>query len=143
MNNRTNEAWLCRNCNTLVSNDLNCCPRCNADHPAESCNYPIPEEISNIVEKGEYANDTPAVKSKYNFREGVLVNAADIVLVLGLFCTFGALLSPMFIDGVENIGLISVCVAVALFAFSMVQWALLRSVADISRHLRERDERTE
>ena len=47
----------------------------------------------------------------------------------------------MFIDNIEHIELKTICLAVVIFAFAMVQWALLRTVADISRRLREYDKK--
>ena len=94
-----------------------------------------------VIVRENYANAEPLPKAKYTFREGVLVNAADITLILGLFCTVGALIAPMIVEmeGV-NLMLWAVCIAVAVFAVTMVIWALLRTVADISRMLRERRE---
>lgn len=146
MSNNCNSEWLCRNCNSLIPNNIDKCPCCNAERPESLSAADITKqnELSEtVVVEENYTNATQPVKTKYNFRESVLTFAADTTLALGLFCTFGALISPMFITDVENIKLISICAAVLLFAFSMVQWALLRSVADISRRLREHDERTE
>ena len=42
--------------------------------------------------------------AKYDFRESVLVTAADIILILGLFCTFAAIISPTIINGVDEAG---------------------------------------
>lgn len=145
MSNDSNSTWLCRNCNNLIPNNIDKCPHCGAEHPESLTADDIAKqsELSEtVVVEENYTNHAQPVKAKYNFRESVLTFAADTTLALGLFCTFGALISPMFIAEVENIKLISICAAVLLFAFSMVQWALLRSVADISRRLRERDERT-
>jgi hypothetical protein len=35
----------------------------------------------------------------------------------------------------------AICIAVLIFATTMVSWALLKSIAEISRQLREREER--
>ena len=134
----TNKEWLCRNCNSLIDSTLNTCPHCHAERPEEGCSEPTPEGIAESVVVENYTNAAPKPKAKYTFREGVLVNAADIMLVIGLFCTFGALIAPMFIDDIAYIELKTICLAVVIFAFTMVQWALLRTVADISRRLRER-----
>lgn len=136
MVNSTNREWLCRNCNTLVSSELSVCPNCRADRPEEASNEAKVEGIAESVVVENYTNAQPAPKSKYTFREAVLVNAADIILVLGLFCTFGALIMPMFVE-MENIKIISISAAILLFAFAMISWALLRTVADISRRLRK------
>lgn len=130
--------WLCRNCNTLVDSALRQCPQCHADRP-EGCD--MEGNNDEVVVRENYANAEPLPKAKYTFREGVLVNAADITLILGLFCTVGALIAPMIVEmeGV-NLMLWAVCIAVAVFAITMVTWALLRTVADISRMLRERQE---
>lgn len=130
--------WLCRNCNTLVDSALKQCPQCHADHP-EECDMEGGDD--NVVVRDNYTNAEPIAKAKYTFREGVLVNAADITLILGLFCTVGALIAPMIVEmeGV-NLMLWAVCIAVAVFAVTMVLWALLRTVADISRMLREKQE---
>lgn len=135
MENRSNSEWLCRNCNTLVSSELNLCPNCRADRPEESSEEVKAEGIAESVVVENYTNAQPAPKSKYTFREAVLVNAADIILVLGLFLTFGALIMPMFVE-VENIKIIAISAAILLFAFAMISWALLHTVADISRRLR-------
>ena len=137
----TNREWMCRNCNSLIDETLNTCPHCHAERPTESLSEPTPEGIAESVIVENYANATPRPAAKHNFREAVLINAADIVLVIGLFCTFGALIAPMFIDNIEHIELKTICLAVVIFAFAMVQWALLRTVADISRRLREYDEK--
>ena len=95
--------------------------------------------IESIVKRENYTNAEPRPKSKYIFRETVLVNAADIFLVLGLFCTFGALIAPMIIDfGVDAPMIWAICAAVCIFATTMVSWAILRTLAEISRMLRER-----
>lgn len=129
--------WLCRNCNSLVNGDLKACPTCGAESPERSDSEPMPEGIDDVVKRESYANSTPTAKAKYNFREAVLVNAADILLILGLLCTFGALILPIFLREVEFIKLWSLAAAIILFAVSMIQWALFRSIAYISRRLRE------
>ena len=131
--------WLCRNCNSLVDNALKTCPTCGAESPEQSNSEPTPEGIDDVVKRESYANATPAAKAKYNLREAVLVNAADILLILGLLCTFGALILPIFLREVEFIKLWSLAAAIILFAMSMIQWALFRSIAYISRRLREED----
>ena len=132
--------WLCRNCNTLVDNALEQCPQCHADRPEEGNVEALEGGVEEVVKRDNYANAEPLPKAKYNFREGVLVNAADITLILGLFCTVGALIAPMFME-VEGVNLMmwAVCIAVAVFATAMVSWALLRTIADISRMLRQRE----
>ncbi len=138
MENNANNEWLCRNCNTLVSSELSVCPNCHADRPEEASNEAKIDGIAESVVVENYTNAQPAPKSKYTFREAVLVNAADIILVLGLFCTFGALIMPMFVE-MENVKIISISAAILLFAFAMISWALLRTVADISRRLRKEE----
>ena len=136
-----NKGWLCRNCNNLVSSDLAVCPHCNADKPEE--NYePAPEGINEIVKRDNYTNATPRPKSKYIFREAVLVNAADITLILGLFLTFGVLIAPLIVEfPVPAPMLWAICVAILIFATTMVSWAIMKNIAEISRQLREREER--
>lgn len=136
MEKNANREWLCRNCNTLVSSELSVCPNCRADRPEEVSEEAKVEGIAESVVVENYTNAQHSPKSKYTFREAVLVNAADIILVLGLFCTFGALIMPMFVE-IENIKIISISAAILLFAFAMISWALLRTVADISRRLRK------
>lgn len=134
--------WLCRNCNSLVDNDLISCPHCQADRPEEVCE-PSPEGVAEVVERDNFSNAEPRPKSKYIFRESVLVNAGDITLVLGLFCTFGTLIAPLIVDfGVPSPMLWAICFAVVIFATTMVSWALLKSIAEISRQLREREDGT-
>jgi hypothetical protein len=136
-----NKDWLCRNCNNLVSSDLTTCPHCNADKPEES-HEPTPEGINEVVERDNYTNATPRPKSKYIFREAVLVNAADITLILGLFLTFGALIAPLIVEfPVPAPMLWAICAAVLIFATTMVSWAIMKSIAEISRQLRELKER--
>jgi hypothetical protein len=141
MNSNEIKGWLCRNCNTIVDNDLKSCPVCFADRPEDS-ETPTPEGISEVVERENYTNTTPRPKSKYIFREAVLVNAADISLILGLFFTFATLIAPLIVEfDVPSPMLWAICIAVAIFASTMVSWALLKSIAEISRQLRERKER--
>ena len=90
--------WLCRNCNSLVDNSVEQCPHCHASRPEGEANEDSQESNDEVVERDNYSNATPLPKAKYNFREGVLVNSADIILILGLFCTFGAIIAPNFID---------------------------------------------
>ena len=100
---------------------------------------PQPEGIAEVVTRENYTNAEPKAKAKYIFREAVLVNAADIMLVLGLFATFGSLIAPLIVDfGVTAPMMWAVCVAIVIFAATMVSWALLRTIADISRMLRNR-----
>lgn len=134
------EAWLCRSCNTLVSNDISICPACSAERPEEVATEPIPEGIESVIKRDNYTNAEPRPKSKYIFREAVLVNAGDIILVLGLFCTFGALIAPMIVElGVDDPMIWAICGAVIIFAITMILWATLRTLAEISRMLRNRE----
>ncbi|MBR4843577.1 MAG: hypothetical protein IKV06_01545 [Alistipes sp.] len=138
--NMEREAWLCRSCNTLVSNDISICPACSAERPEEVATEPIPEGIESVIKRDNYTNAEPRPKSKYIFREAVLVNAGDILLVLGLFCTFGALIAPIIIDfGVDAPMIWATCGAVVIFAITMITWATLRTLAEISRMLRNRE----
>ena len=140
MNSNEINVWLCRNCNSIVTNDLKSCPVCFADRPKDS-EAPTPEGISEVVERENYTNAKPRPKSKYIFREAVLVNAADISLILGLFFTFTTLIAPLIVEfDVPSPMLWAICIAVAIFASTMVSWALLKSIAEISRQLREREE---
>ena len=133
------ETWLCRSCNTLVSNETDICPICSAERPEEVASEPTPDGIESVIKRENYTNAEPKPKSKYIFRETVLVNAGDIFLVLGLFCTFGALIAPIIIDfGVDAPMIWAICGAVCIFATTMVSWAILRTLAEISRMLRER-----
>lgn len=156
------EGWLCRNCNSLNAAEAPACVYCHADRPEEEEKaathgvaseettdaepahdtdptdaYPETAEITEtVVRRDDYSNPATPPQAEYTFRESVLVTAADIILFIGLFGTVGALLSPMFIDNVDNIRLYSIVGAIALFAWGMISWALLRCVADISRRLR-------
>ena len=139
--NLDKETWLCRSCNTLVSNEINICPACSAERPEETVSEPLPEGLESVIKRDNYTNAEPRPKSKYIFREAVLVNAGDIFLILGLFCTFGALIAPIIIDfGVDAPMIWAICVAVCIFATTMVSWAILRTLAEISRMLREKSE---
>ena len=132
---------MCRSCNTLVSNEINTCPACSAERPEEVVSEPLPEGLESVIKRDNYTNAEPRPKSKYIFREAVLVNAGDIFLVLGLFCTFGALIAPIIIDfGVDAPMIWAICVAVCIFATTIVSWAILRTLAEISRMLREKSE---
>ena len=141
MNKGLNAEWLCRNCNSLIDSKLNTCPHCHAERPEEVVTEEQHDEIPDVVQRDNYANATPLAKPKYIFRETVLVNAADIILILGLFCTFGALIAPVFDDfGIENTTMWAICIAIVIFAITMVTWAVLRTLADVSRRLRLQDE---
>lgn len=141
MQKSENNSWLCRNCNTLVNSDLTVCPKCNALRPEETELEPTtPEGIAPEVEMDDYANNAPTPKDSYNFKESVLNTVADISLVLGLFFTVATLIAPHIIEFALpkfTTTLISICAAVLLFATTMTTWALLRSVADISRRTRK------
>lgn len=139
--NIDNETWLCRNCNTLVSNETATCPVCSAERPEERATEPVPEGIESVIQRDNYTNAEPRIKQKYIFRESVLVTAGDILLVLGLFCTFGVLIAPIIMEFNTDAPMIwAICVAVCIFATTMVSWAILRTLAEISRMLREREE---
>ena len=139
--NLDRETWLCRSCNTLVSNEINICPACSAERPEEIETESTPEGIESLIQRDNYTNAEPRPKAKYIFRETVLVNAGDIFLVLGLFCTFGALIAPIIIDfGIDAPMIWAICAAVCIFATTMVSWAILRTLAEISRMLREKSE---
>ena len=134
------DTWLCRNCNSLVDVKLQQCPGCHAERPDGESTEAIPEGIESIIKRDNYTNAEPRPKSKYIFREVVLVNAGDIILVLGLFCTFGALIAPIIIDfGVDAPMIWATCGAVVIFAITMITWATLRTLAEISRMLRNRE----
>lgn len=132
--------WLCRNCNSLVDTELKSCPQCHADKPEEDITEPQPEGIDEVVTRDNYTNATPKAKAKYIFREAVLVNTADITLIVGLFATFGSLIAPLIVDfKVDAPMMWAVCIAVVIFATTMVSWALLRTIAEISRILRDKE----
>ena len=132
--------WLCRNCNSLVDTKLKECPSCHAERSDEEILEVIPEDIESVVKRDNYTNAEPRPKSKYIFREAVLVNAGDILVVLGLFCTFGALIAPIIIDfGVDAPMIWATCGAVIIFAITMITWATLRTLAEISRMLRGKE----
>ena len=134
------DKWLCRNCNTLVSGETSICPKCRAERPEETTE-PAPEEIADVVRKEDYSNAEKS-RSKYIFREAVLINSADIILVLGLFCTFGALIAPIVVDfGIEAPMMWAICAAVIIFATTIISWAILRTLGELSRMLREREEK--
>lgn len=133
-----NNTWLCRNCNTLLSTDTNLCPKCGAERGNECENG----EQQEVVVVDNYTNSIEAKKNKYIFRESVLVYAADITLILGIFLALGALLIPNFIElNYDNPTLLSIGAAAAIFLTSLVSWAILRTLADVSRMLREKDKK--
>ena len=130
--------WLCRNCNTLLSTDTNLCPKCGAERGEECENG----EQKDTVVVDNYANSGEAKKNKYIFRESVLVYAADITLILGIFLALGALLIPKFIEiNYNNPKLLSIAIAAAISLTSLVSWAILRTLADVSRMLREKEKK--
>ncbi len=145
MSNAEHNTWLCRNCNTLVSSELDICPSCKALRPESTeIEAPAPEGIAEEIVVENYANATPATKAKYNFRESILTTFADIFLVLGMLFVVGIIIAPMIIDlpyPDYTTTLASACIAVALGAIVLTTWALLRTVADISRRTREIHER--
>lgn len=133
-----NNTWLCRNCNTLLSTDTNLCPKCGAERGDECENG----EQQEVVVVENYTNSSEAKKNKYIFRESVLIYAADITLILGTFLALGALLIPNFIEvNYNNPILLSIGAAAAIFLTSLVSWAILRTLADVSRMLREKDKK--
>ena len=133
-----NNTWLCRNCNTLLSTDTNLCPKCGAERGDECENG----EQQEVVVVENYTNSSEVKKNKYIFRESVLVYAADITLILGIFLALGALLIPNFIEvNYNNPTLLSIGAAAAIFLTSLVSWAILRTLADVSRMLREKDKK--
>ena len=90
----------------------------------------------------ENAEDMMPKKKRYLFRESVLINAADIILILGIFCSFAALIAPMFIDNSAKTDTIySIVGAITTFLASLITWALFRNIAEISRMLRRREEK--
>ena len=138
MENQNSNIWLCRNCNTEVIAEQAKCPKCGAERP-EAVECESTEEAI-VIEK--VAESAQPQKKRYIFRESVLINAADILLILGIFLSGAALLSPAFLgDTIQNITTLSIVVAVATFLFSLITWALFRTVAEISRMLRERTEK--
>ena len=91
MSNAEHNTWLCRNCNTLVSSELDICPSCKALRPENTeIEASTPEGIAEEIVVENYANATPATTAKYNFRESVLNTIADISLSLGLFLVLAA-----------------------------------------------------
>ena len=133
-----NNTWLCRNCNTLLSTDTNLCPKCGAERGDECENG----EQQEVVVVENYTNSSEVKKNKYIFRESVLIYAADITLILGIFLALGALLIPNFIEvNYNNPTLLSIGAAAAIFLTSLISWAILRTLADVSRMLREKDKK--
>ena len=145
MENVENRTWLCRNCNTLVSSDLNICPSCRALRPENGeITEAAPEGIAQEVVVENYANATPEKKKEYNFHESVLITIADITLALGLFFVLAALIAPHSIElpyDEYTAVMASVCIAIVLLGITLATWAPLRTVADISRRTREMHER--
>ena len=140
MEENRKETWLCRNCNSLISNDISICPKCSTERGEELQDEPTPEEISEVVKLEEYGNPK-SQKSKYIFREAVLVNTADITLIIGIFCTFGSLVAPYIVElNLTAPMMWAIIAAVAIFATTMVSWAILRTLAEISRMLRARND---
>lgn len=147
--------WLCRNCNSLNAAEAPACVYCHADRPEELAveeqpatekqavegqQQAVEEQEQPIIRRESYSNPAPAAPAKYTFRESVLITSADIILFVGLFCAFAALIAPAFIDGdIPNLHLYAIVGAIVLFAWGMISWALLRCVADISRRLRRND----
>ena len=130
--------WLCRNCNIGVHANLDKCPLCGADRP-ETVESEESDEVIIIESKTE---TTEPQKKRYIFRETVLINAADITLILGAFFSFAAIVSPIFLkDNIENITTLSIVSGIAIFLTALVSWALFRNIAEISRMLREREEK--
>lgn len=142
---REKATWLCRNCNTLVSKELNTCPSCNALCPeADAEIEAAPEGIDSEVKMANYANPTPQ-KREFTFKESVLTTVADISLALGLLLTLGALIAPVAVDHdlpKYTAMMTAITAAIVIFATTMVSWAILRVLADISRRTREIHERT-
>ncbi|MBO7199064.1 MAG: hypothetical protein J6V26_03435 [Alistipes sp.] len=140
MQNNENNTWLCRNCNTLISNEIDTCPSCNALRPeVEAETTPAPEGIASEIVMERYSNTTPQ-EAKYTFMESVLTTSADIMLALGLFLTLGAFIAPAVIEHDlprYTAMMISIATAVVIFATTMISWALLRVIADISRRSRD------
>lgn len=133
-----NNEWLCRNCNMLVADDVDKCPKCGAERPEVVAD----EGDDQIVVVVDETKPPQRKKAKYIFRESVLINAADILLILGIFATIATLLSPIFFaDTIQNIKLISIVGGVAVFCLTLITWALLRSIGEISRMLREREDK--
>lgn len=136
--NSENNGWLCRHCNTLIDNDLAKCPKCGAERP-ERVESQESEEV--VVVESNTQNIEPK-KSKYLFRESVLINAADILLILGIFGSFAALIAPIFLDETsKSITIGSIVSALAILFASLITWALFRNIAEISRMLRRREEK--
>lgn len=133
-----NNTWLCRNCNTLLSTDTNLCPKCGTERGDECENG----EQQEVVVVENYTNSGEVKKNKYIFRESVLIYAADITLILGIFLALGALLIPNFIElNYNNPTLLSIASAAAIILTSLVSWAILRTLADVSRMLRDKDKK--
>ena len=145
MSNAEHNTWLCRNCNTLVSSELDTCPSCKALRPESTeAETSAPEGIAEEIVVEDYANATPATKAKYNFRESVLNTIADISLSFGLFLVLAAFIAPDVIEhsySKYTATMASICAAIVLLGVTMATWALLRCVADISRRTREMHER--
>ena len=138
-----NNGWLCRHCGIGINNNLDKCPICGAERPvaveSEEGEEVIVIEEATKVEKGQTKE---AQKNIYIFRELVLVNGADILFILGSFCSFAALIAPHFLDdNAKGITILSIVSCVAIFCGSLLTWALFRNIAEISRMLRNREEK--
>lgn len=99
-------------------------------------------EQQEVVVVSNYANNGEVKKNRYIFRESVLIYAADITLILGMFLALGALLLPnIVVINHNNTTLLSIVSAIAIFLTSLVSWAILRTLAETSRMLREKDKK--
>lgn len=136
--NENNNTWLCRNCNTTVWAEASTCPRCGAERP-EECDV---EETNEVVVVEENTDSSEKKKNKYIYRESVLIYAGDILLILCIFLSIGALLSPNFIEyNFQNPILLSIVMTVVIFTSGLITWALFHTLAEVSRMLRTRNEK--
>ena len=130
--------WLCRNCNSLVNGELDRCPKCFAERPEVTNLETTPESIEE-VKREDYTRVAPQPKDKYIFREAVLVNVADIILTLGIFAAVAILILPNVteLDISKYTAMMgAICIDIVIVGTSITSWALLRTIADISRRLR-------
>ena len=145
MHTTENNTWLCRNCNTLISSELTTCPSCKALRPEDDAVAEnTPDDIAQELVVENYANATPKTMAKHNFQESVLITIADISLALGLFFVSSVFIAPHVIEHPYDkytAVMASVCIAAVLLGTTLATWALLRTVADISRRTREMYER--
>jgi rubredoxin len=125
-----NAKFVCPDCGLKMDEKFNDCPHCGC-----------PKEYFMAIDSS--VNICPSLESSNDFSAEKVVNSiAKISLIVGILGgIFGLITGFIFIEDSAALGIILIVVGLIFFLFSLVFWALLKLLVNISYRLTRIDNR--